>query len=253
MAIQSTRGGTLDPNAAGSWQVLVTNNGSTADTYDLSASGFFGPLAQFSPASISLAPGASQTVDLTTDPAPFALQQTYPLVVRATSGSDGQVQAQDQLDVTFSGAAGVDVVWQPASQTIPTPGTVFYELVISNTRNIAADFDLSASLGLLTANLPAQQQLRLPAHATARFAVWVTPPGQGTFPFSATATANTSAGLASDSDNATLIVISDPTAITLAQTTARPGNSHEQPFLALVTLAGLLTVLWYQRRRPPTR
>ena len=253
VAIQSTRGGTLDPNAAGSWQVLVTNNGSTADTYDLSASGFFGPLAQFSPASISLAPGASQTVDLTTDPAPFALQQTYPLVVRATSGSDGQVQAQDQLDVTFSGAAGVDVVWQPASQTIPTPGTVFYELVISNTRNIAADFDLSASLGLLTANLPAQQQLRLPAHATARFAVWVTPPGQGTFPFSATATANTSAGLASDSDNATLIVISDPTAITLAQTTARPGNSHEQPFLALVTLAGLLTVLWYQRRRPPTR
>ena len=83
----------LPRSDTGNFIVEVTNHGSSADTYDMSAIGYFAVSGTtFTPSSVSLAPGATQQVNVTTDPVPYALPQAYELTVLATSQTDGSAR-----------------------------------------------------------------------------------------------------------------------------------------------------------------
>jgi uncharacterized membrane protein len=83
---------TLSPLDDGLWQITITNTGSVAGSFDLTAAGIISLTASFSPSSVTLAPGQVQTVQMSSGPLPFALPQTYPFWVMATSQSDEQIR-----------------------------------------------------------------------------------------------------------------------------------------------------------------
>ncbi|NUM43153.1 MAG: hypothetical protein HUU38_00490 [Anaerolineales bacterium] len=189
-------------SGSGVWDVTVTNNGAVADTYDLTAYGPFAQFAQLSPASVTLAPGASQTVQLTASGFDFLLATDYLLGVHAQSQTQSYVQDEDTLAVAISPAEGVVVAWQPASQTVSGSTVAVFTVVVSNTGNVQTIFTLtgSGSSGA-SVDLPLGSVI-IPAHATATLLVVANAPGNGTY----TLTVSADSGGAQGSDTATLVV-----------------------------------------------
>ncbi|MCB9134944.1 MAG: hypothetical protein H6636_05935 [Anaerolineales bacterium] len=193
--------GPAQMSGSGTWDVTVTNNGATGDTYDLTAFGPFAPYAQFSVASVSLAPGASQTVQLTVSGISW-LATDYLLGVHAQSQTESYVQDQDTLIVSLLAVEGVSVALQPDVQTVNGTTQASFTLVITNTGNTETTFTLSASVPAgVTIQFPVTS-LPLPAFGTATMLIGVTAPGNGTFHFTVTATGTN----VQDSDTATLAV-----------------------------------------------
>src|SRR5207302_173145 len=97
-------GGTLVVDAAGVQVTLtsgspgdiltatITNTGTATDTFDLSAAGPGGLVGTLSAAAVTLAPGASRTVTLTTTAAAFAAQGPLSVAVVAKSRANPSVQ-----------------------------------------------------------------------------------------------------------------------------------------------------------------
>lgn len=83
--------GPAQVSGSGAWDVTVMNNGAVADTYDLTAFGPFAQFAQFSVPSVSLAPGASQTIQLTASGFGW-LASDYVLGVHAQSQTQNEIQ-----------------------------------------------------------------------------------------------------------------------------------------------------------------
>jgi uncharacterized membrane protein len=189
-------------SGSGVWDVTVTNNGAVADTYDLTAFGPFAQFAQLSPASVTLAPGASQTVQLTASGFDFFLATDYLLGVHAQSQTQSYVQDEDTLAVAISPAEGVVVAWQPASQTVTGSTVAAFTVVVSNTGNVQTTFTLTgsgtsgASVALLV------EAVTLPPQSAGTFLVGVTTPGNGTY----TLTLSADSGMAQSSASAMLVV-----------------------------------------------
>ena len=186
---------------SGMWDVVVTNNGAVADTYDLTAFGPFAQFAQITPATVSLAPGASQTVQLTASGFGW-LATDYLLGVHAQSQTQSYVQDEDVLTVSVIPSEGVVVDWQPNEQTVNGTTQATFTLILTNTGNIQTTFNLlvSAPAGV-DVQLPSSAML-IPAFGTVVMVVEITAPGNGTYPITVTATSIGAQG----SDTATLIV-----------------------------------------------
>ncbi|MFO7537130.1 MAG: PKD domain-containing protein, partial [Chloroflexota bacterium] len=193
----------MSPADSGSWQVIVTNTGSTADTYDLSANGIIQAVAQFSPATVSLAPGQSQTVQMSAGGMTFALPTSYAIGVTAHSQSDGRIQASDDGLLTFTGYEAVEARWHPASQTISDTLTASYMLVITNTGNVGTIFDVVVTAPDLTADLQVEQ-LYIPARMVAGVLVTVAASEAGSYTIHGAVTAVS--GAVTADDTAILIV-----------------------------------------------
>jgi PKD repeat protein/uncharacterized membrane protein len=157
---------TLNPTETGTWQVIVKNTGSAPDSYSLMAGGIVSASAQFAPASVSLAPGESQAVQLTSRDMDFALPQTYPFAVTARSTSQLGIQNFDMADITFNGYQAVQVEFLPAAQTITDSLQASYLMVITNTGNVDTVYRLSASSPALSLQIETDE-VYLPAHMTA--------------------------------------------------------------------------------------
>ncbi|HNS01571.1 MAG TPA: transglutaminase domain-containing protein [Anaerolineae bacterium] len=195
----------LLPSQAGAWQVRVTNRGSVADSYSLSALGVFSGAAQFTPATVSLGAGASQVVQLNAGPLPFALPGATLLTASAQSNGDSAIAGEDTTAVTFGGQEAVEVGWQPVSQTISQTLEATYMLLITNTGNIETTyvFDVTApDLQVVSQQLA---QLSIPPHMTAANLVTLRASQAGVFPFDGQASSDSSP--ATDSAGAELIVV----------------------------------------------
>jgi uncharacterized membrane protein len=155
--------GDLLPNKVATWQLQVTNVGAQADTYDLST---FGPLAAFTtiiPATVTLNPGGSQTVSLVVGPLPFSLPQDYLLGAMAQSRASAAIRDEDTILVTIGEYAAVVAAWLPRMQVIEGSFEASYSLLITNTGNVGASYqvDLTAvpqaaiQASLVTITLPA--------------------------------------------------------------------------------------------------
>jgi uncharacterized membrane protein len=195
---------TLDPRDAGAWQVTVTNTGSQEDTYDLSASGFLGPWAELSANPVTLDSGQSLPVDLTADGLGLILPGTYPFAVTATSQVDGRIRGEDTAQVTIEGFEAVEVSWVPSSQTVNGTLTAGFLLVVSNTGNVPAIYQLALDSGDVRAKLPLGEIL-IPPHVNATLALGVEAPQGGTFILEGTASSANATG----SGTATLTVVFD--------------------------------------------
>ncbi len=193
----------IGPSGEGSWQVRIRNTGAVADTYDLSAAGIMATTTVFTPASVTLAAGQFQDVTLSATDLDFLTPGIYTLVAAAQSTSVAAIANEDSFTVTVQNFEGVEVTVAPSSRSISDTLSAVFNVAITNTGNMATNFDLTLSLGLLAGQL-AVDNIRLAPHQVAQVPVTMLAPSEGSFPF--TVTAVSSGATVSDSDSATLIV-----------------------------------------------
>ncbi len=152
--------------------------------------------------SVTLASGASQTVQLTASGFDFLLATDYLLGVRAQSQTQSYVQDEDTLAVAISPAEGVVVEWQPVSQTVTGSTVAAFTVVVSNTGNVQTTFMLTGSgTSGASVDLPLGSVI-IPAHTAATLLVVANATGNGTY----TLTVSADSGGAQGSDTATLVV-----------------------------------------------
>ncbi len=197
----------IEPTDTAVWQVQVTNQGDSADTYDLGTAGPLAPFATFSQNTVTLNPGQSQTVQLTATGLEHLLPQVYDVVASAQSQANTAVLAQDVTSVAVNAYQAVDLLWLPVSQTVTDTLTASFTLVVTNDGNVDTTYNFTVEVpgGSAVLELPA---VYLPAHAQATLRVDVGVPGGGTY--LVTGTAVSADGSASASAVATLIVIGEP-------------------------------------------
>ncbi|HRQ38150.1 MAG TPA: PKD domain-containing protein [Chloroflexota bacterium] len=191
----------LSPLDSGVWQVTITNTGEVADSYDLLAAGIISLTAELSSSTVTLAPGQSQTVQLTAGPLPLVLPQTVPFWVTAVSQTDTRIANEAAATITFTGYEGVAVAWLPASQTVTNTLAAAFMLVISNTGNVPTTYQLGLDMPGLSGQLPAE--VTIPARATAVLPLSVQAGTPGMYTLTATAASAT----ATNEATATLTIV----------------------------------------------
>jgi uncharacterized membrane protein len=196
---------TLSPLQSGGWQVTLTNVGAVGDTFDLSATGIVALTAAFSSDSVTLSPGQSQTVQLTTEPLPFVLPQTYVFRVAATSTNDSRITGDAQAEVTFTVTEGIELTWLPHDKTVEDALSADYILVITNTGNLATTYQIDLASPELRGTFEVSE-VTVPALGSAALPLRVHAAAPGTYTLTATASGTT----ATDSAVATLTIVGDP-------------------------------------------
>ena len=196
--------GTIDPTQVNTWQVTVTNLGTVADSYVLTATGLVALSAQFTPATVTLNPGQSQAVQLTASDLSFALPGTYQFAVWVRSQADGRIQNEDRAEFTLTGYEAVEAAWLPTSQTVTDTLSATFLLVVTNTGNLLTPYHLAVDAAPLSHNLPVAE-LPIPPHTVAAIPVTVRAVTSGTYTIDGLAVSDS--GLASASVTATLTVV----------------------------------------------
>ena len=105
--------------------------------------------------------------------------------------------------MTFRDLEAVEVDWIPAQQTVTGTLSAAFMLVVTNTGNVNATFQLSTLTGPGASAHLGLSRLALPAHTPAAVLVPVTVSEPGTHLFEAVA----NSGTAQDSKTATLTVV----------------------------------------------
>jgi uncharacterized membrane protein len=170
---------TLSPGsgAPGStFQLMVTNTGQVADTFDLALASPGGLVATLGMTSVTLAAGASQTVPITTGAVTFAVPGPMDLTAMATSHTSPAVQDAATAHLMIPQTTGLTAQFNPVSQTIPAPGTASFLLLVNNIGNMEDSYTavITGTSGPITAQLigldglPAQRisLFRLPGLST---------------------------------------------------------------------------------------
>jgi uncharacterized membrane protein/PKD repeat protein len=235
----------LDPTDTGVWQIQLTNTGTIADSYNLSVLGMIALSADFSTNPVALAPGASTTVQLTANDLDFALPQTYPFLVTATSQANPAIHNHDTAEVTFTAYEAVEVAWQPASQTVTNALTADFVLVVTNTGNLPLTYTFSVEGDGLGFQLGLAQML-IPAHLSVAIPVFVQANGGGVYTLEGTAASTTGNTTASATANLTILADNLP-----PSANAGPNQSGDEgdPFLFNGTATDPegqpLAILWH--------
>ena len=136
---------TADASDGVMYRVSITNDGNTADVFDLSTSGdAYGTL---SVDSVSLASGASAEVTLTISADYLTLAGAYSVKVTATSQSDNTKTAEIATTTTITPVYSISLagVGDLETATADASDGVMYRVSITNDGNTADVFDLSTS------------------------------------------------------------------------------------------------------------
>jgi uncharacterized membrane protein len=129
---------TLTPStgAPGStFQMKVTNTGKATDTFNLALGGPAALVAKLATSQVTLAPGASQTVLITTGAVNFAEAGILNLTATATSQTNPAVTSAATSALSMPASTGLTASFTPAAQTLPVPGPALYQLQVNNTGN----------------------------------------------------------------------------------------------------------------------
>ena len=105
---------------------------------------------------MTLAPGVSQTIPITTGSASFAVQGSLPLTAIATSTANSSVRAaQPALRLSIPATRGVTAAFTPATQTMSKPGMATFVLTVNNTGNTTDSYTatITGENGPITASL----------------------------------------------------------------------------------------------------
>jgi uncharacterized membrane protein len=195
----------LSPVEIGTWQVLVTNTGDEADTYDLSVFGAMAAFAEISPNAVSLEPGQSQIVQVTAGALAHALPGDLTLGVLAESQSQDYVRDEDAWAVTITEYQAVEVAWLPEAQTVSGTLSASFMLIVTNTGNVNTTYAISVLSTPEAAAQLAVTSLPIPPRTAATLPVVVEAPGGGVYTLEGRAVF----GDVQASDTATLTVIGE--------------------------------------------
>ena len=224
---------TLNPPSGApgsSFQMTVTNTGQVTDTFDLALGGPAAAVASLGQTQVTLAPGASQVVPITTGAVNFADPGALNLSAIATSHANPAVAANATATLSIASTKGVTAHFDNASQTLTAPGTASFLLLVNNTGNTedAYTATITGTSGPITASLsgldgqPTQTIpiFRLPGLSTGAILLQtnMTASGQGTVTvqvtslsdssMTASATATVTAAAASKADTTTIVTAS---------------------------------------------
>jgi large repetitive protein len=149
---------TLNPGSGapgGSFQATVTNTGTTTDTYNLTLAGPAALVSSLAVSQVTLAPGASQVVPISTGAVDFAVQGTLDLTASATSASNPAIQSADSASLAIPATQGMTASFSPATQTLSSPGTATFLLMVQNTGNTEDSYSatIMGTNGPITATL----------------------------------------------------------------------------------------------------
>ena len=178
---------TVDPTTPSSWDVTVTNTGSVADTFDLAVGGVPALAGELSSATVTLDPGAVETVQLTAADLRFLLPGAQAFVVAAQSQTDAAIQAQDRATFTVLDLEAAAVAWRPESRTVTNTLTTALTFVITNTGNLLTTYELDFAGAGITATF-AVDAIPIPPRSAAAFLVTVTAGAPGSYQLAGTAT-----------------------------------------------------------------
>jgi len=130
---------TLGPSTGSpgdTFTMTVLNTGSVTDTYDLALGGPIALIATLGATTTKpLAPGAFQTITITTKPAGFALPGTLDLTAIATSEANSSVKGSATSALSVSPSQGLAAKLSPSVKLLPVPGTTSFLLEVNNTGN----------------------------------------------------------------------------------------------------------------------
>jgi uncharacterized membrane protein len=148
----------LTPTSAvpgSTFQLTVTNTGQAADTFNLSLGGPAAMVSTLGTNQVTLQPGASQTVPVTTKPVNFADPGTLPLTGVAVSQTNSAVQGQSTANLTIAARQNMTAQFNPTQQTLVVPGTTSFLLEVNNTGNTVDSYSATilGTTGPVTANL----------------------------------------------------------------------------------------------------
>ncbi|CAG0927925.1 hypothetical protein TFLX_00702 [Thermoflexales bacterium] len=178
----------IAPGASGTWQVQVTNAGAQSDTFDLSAFGPLSPTASLSPASVTLAGGQAQTIQLIATATAQAQAGSRLLGVLAQSRANNVIRDEDSIEVQIETVRAAVAQWNPNSLLIVSGTLGLADLTIENTGNSDTTFDVALnSVAHVTATLPFTQVV-LPPHSQVSLPVAVMGDYTGTYTLIATVT-----------------------------------------------------------------
>ena len=186
---------TVDPTTPTTWDVTVTNTGSVADTFDLIVSGAPALAGTLSADTITLASGASQTVQLTAADLRFLLPGTQTFAVMAQSQAESQIRAEDRASFSVASFEAVAVAWLPESRTVTNTLTASLTFVISNTGNMLTEFMLDFS-GVGVTAVADTTPIPIPPRGAAIFPVQVMVSAPGSYQLLGAATGAASSGSA---------------------------------------------------------
>jgi uncharacterized membrane protein len=128
----------LDPPAGApgdTLQMTVTNTGRETDKFDLALTGPAALVAVLPVKQMTLAPGASEVIPITTGATNFAVPGPLTLTASATSEIDPSVRATVSAVIQVPSFTGLAVQLQPASTTLAAPGTTSFLLLVQNLGN----------------------------------------------------------------------------------------------------------------------
>ncbi len=118
-----------------SFQATVTNTGTVADTFMLALGGPAALVASLATKQVTLAPGASQVIPISTGAVNFALQGGLNLTTSATSTTNPAIQGAATANLSIPASQSMTAAFNPASQTLAKPGTASFLLMVHNTGN----------------------------------------------------------------------------------------------------------------------
>ncbi len=228
-------------NANSTAQVSVTNTGTVTDTIALSLSGPGALISTLATNSVTLAPGASQTVNITIGNPGFASFGNTPLQVTGTSNGNAAVNASLSLSVGVPYGLGVTARFQPSSQNAPAvfvlnlqnTGSVedTYTAAITNTSG-SVQATLINTDGTSTQQIP---QFILPALASGQLYLNAsgTPPGAVTVTITslsdATVTATATAYICQSCAQAPIASAGAPQTVAVGLSVTLDGSASSDP------------------------
>jgi uncharacterized membrane protein/transglutaminase-like putative cysteine protease len=133
----------------------VKNTGTAADTFDLSVAGPAGLVAALGTPSVTLAPGQSQTVAVTTQSANFAAQGALGLTVVAQSHANSAVKDAASAGLAIAATTGLTAAFEPASITVAAATPANFNVKVDNTGNTEDSYTatITGTTGPITASL----------------------------------------------------------------------------------------------------
>lgn len=148
----------ITPSSSGPgnlFQMTVTNTGQDQDTFDLALAGPVGVVSTLGASSITLNPGASQTVNITVGAIDVAFPGNLLLIGTATSQANPAVQDSDTAQVVIVSTQNMVAEFNPGTATLPAPGAATFLLLVHNMGNQedAYKAEIMGTTGPITAAL----------------------------------------------------------------------------------------------------
>ena len=139
----------------GGYQLAVTNTGSVMDTFNLALAGPGGLVAKLAANQVTLAPGASRTVAITTEGVNFALPGDLDLTALAVSQTNNAVIGAAMSTIQVPTTQGLTAQFSSPAQRLVAPGNATFTLLVNNTGNTEDAYTvfIAGTTGPVTASL----------------------------------------------------------------------------------------------------